>query len=230
MSDFDKEAEREKLEEKYERDREKREATEQMSELLLQGATMTNAHCSDCGDPIFRYDGQEFCPTCEKAVDRDTGGDEATDDERGGIEVTEPDETRVQFGGSPDGEATAPAQSQVEGGTDREKPAQSQNASPAERQSGDDEQPRRQPAGEPSVRQSSGPQTQNRDRGTPAEPRRSQETRAAGGAGLAEARESLVRTIVRFSDRAEATDDPRRAQDNLAAVREAAEALSALDS
>jgi len=104
--DFDKEAERERLREKYERDKKKREATEQMSELLLQGATMTNAHCSDCGDPIFRYDGQEFCPTCEKPVDRGAGedaegaedGDEAEDGE--GIEVTTPSEdARVAFGG-----------------------------------------------------------------------------------------------------------------------------------
>ena len=50
MSEFDKEAEREKLREKYEHEEQKREATEQMSELLLKGATMTNAHCSDCGE------------------------------------------------------------------------------------------------------------------------------------------------------------------------------------
>ncbi|MFB6154668.1 MAG: Sjogren's syndrome/scleroderma autoantigen 1 family protein, partial [Haloferacaceae archaeon] len=66
MSDFDAEAEREKLREKYERDREKREATQRMSELLLKGATMTNKHCDRCGDPIFRYQGQEFCPTCQR--------------------------------------------------------------------------------------------------------------------------------------------------------------------
>jgi len=75
MSDFDKEAEREKLREKYEQDEKRRKTTEQMSELLLKGATMTNAHCGDCGDPIFRYDGQEFCPTCQKPIDRgDRGG------------------------------------------------------------------------------------------------------------------------------------------------------------
>jgi len=68
MSDgFDKEAEREKLREKLADDDEKREHTQRMSELLLQGATMTNRHCDDCGDPIFRHDGQEFCPTCQAA-------------------------------------------------------------------------------------------------------------------------------------------------------------------
>ncbi|MDR5656113.1 Sjogren's syndrome/scleroderma autoantigen 1 family protein [Halodesulfurarchaeum sp. HSR-GB] len=62
---FDKEAERERLREKYEADQGDREATERMSELLLQGATMTNKHCDTCGSPIFRYQGQEFCPTCQ---------------------------------------------------------------------------------------------------------------------------------------------------------------------
>jgi uncharacterized Zn finger protein (UPF0148 family) len=73
MSDgFDKEAEREKLREKLAEDEQKREHTQRMSELLLQGATMTNRHCDDCGDPIFRHDGQEFCPTCQATG---TGGD-----------------------------------------------------------------------------------------------------------------------------------------------------------
>ena len=106
MSDFDKEAEREKLREKFEKEEDNRAATEQMSELLLKGATMTNAHCSDCGDPIFRYDGQEFCPTCQKPVARDTGetgadapDDRETADDGDQIEVADPsNEARVQFG------------------------------------------------------------------------------------------------------------------------------------
>ena len=63
--DFDKEAERQRLREKYESNEEDREVTERMSELLLQGATMTNRHCDTCGSPLFRYQGQEFCPTCQ---------------------------------------------------------------------------------------------------------------------------------------------------------------------
>ena len=70
--EFDKEAEREKLRKKYAEDEQDRQATQRMSELLLQGATMTNSHCDRCGDPIFRYDGQEFCATCQ------AGGGEAT--------------------------------------------------------------------------------------------------------------------------------------------------------
>jgi UPF0148 protein len=69
MGEFDKEAEREKLREKYERDRHEREATQQMSDLLLRGATMTNRHCGECRSPIFRYEGSEFCPTCEREVE-----------------------------------------------------------------------------------------------------------------------------------------------------------------
>jgi UPF0148 protein len=65
MSEFDKEAEREKLRKKYAEEQEDRETTQRMSELLLQGATMTNHHCDTCGDPVFRYEGQEFCPTCQ---------------------------------------------------------------------------------------------------------------------------------------------------------------------
>lgn len=69
MSDFDEEAERERLREKYEQEEEKRQATEQMSELLLKGATMLNVHCDQCASPIFRYEGEEFCPTCQRTVE-----------------------------------------------------------------------------------------------------------------------------------------------------------------
>lgn len=63
MSDFDKEAERKKLRERFEQDSED-EMTERMSQLLLQGATMTNTHCDTCGTPMFRHDGRSFCPHC----------------------------------------------------------------------------------------------------------------------------------------------------------------------
>ncbi|EMA03712.1 Sjogren's syndrome/scleroderma autoantigen 1 (Autoantigen p27) [Haloarcula vallismortis] len=127
MSDFDKEAEREKLREKFEQEEDNRAATEQMSELLLKGATMTNAHCSECGDPIFRYDGQEFCPTCQKPVARNTqenGAESSDTDQQEGqaddgdqIEVTDPtDEARVQFGDAAEdtGESVADATDESE--------------------------------------------------------------------------------------------------------------------
>src|SRR6056297_2620745 len=78
MSDFDKEAERKKLRKKFADDEEKRADTQRMSELLLKGATMTNKHCDRCGDPLFRYNGQTFCSTCqaeaaEGAADAEAG-------------------------------------------------------------------------------------------------------------------------------------------------------------
>ncbi len=69
MSEFDKEAEREKLREQLERDEERRQTTQQMSELLLQGATMLNVHCPDCASPIFRHEDEEFCPTCNRSIE-----------------------------------------------------------------------------------------------------------------------------------------------------------------
>ncbi|MFW5938782.1 MAG: Sjogren's syndrome/scleroderma autoantigen 1 family protein [Halanaeroarchaeum sp.] len=82
--DFDKEAERERLREKYERDEEDRESTERMSELLLQGATMTNRHCDTCGSPIFRYQGQEFCPNCQMEADGEQPAQEGAEAARAG--------------------------------------------------------------------------------------------------------------------------------------------------
>jgi len=222
MSDFDKEAERERLREKYEDDKAEREATEQMSELLLQGATMTNAHCSDCGDPIFRYDGQEFCPTCEKAVDRPSGGEEAAENgSQDGIEVTAPDDDqRVAFGGP--SESAQPADGSPAAGSERQ-PRQTQPGEEPDRatQQPDGQEraapPRtEQPAADASRERS--PARRRRDAGP-----------AAAGEGIPAARDALVASLVRFSEQAAATDDPRRARDSLAAAREAAEALSALE-
>jgi uncharacterized Zn finger protein (UPF0148 family) len=204
MSDFDKEAEREKLRRKYEADEDKREATEKMSELLLQGATMTNAHCSECGDPIFRYEGQEFCATCERAVDRgDTGAAEGGDDggdgeDRDGgapeeqIEVTEPDAgARVQFG-----------QGEAEQSTDDAGPTQSEQTAPG------------QPDAPPETK------------GVGGGAGRSQPAPAPPNDGTAAA--NLRATLERMSQAAAQTDDPREAEAYLSAAREAAEALSAL--
>jgi uncharacterized Zn finger protein (UPF0148 family) len=218
MSDFDKEAERERLREKYERDQAKREATEQMSELLLQGATMTNAHCSECGDPIFRYDGQEFCASCERAVDRaaddEAADDEATDEADAGngeeadtddehIEVTSPSGAGVQFGG--DAEADAPPESE------------SQPADPPRQ---------RRTIAEPDSAGSAGA-SPRQDRQREQRPGRSPGATPEGG-DMAETRAALQRTLRRFAQRAEGTDDPREAEAYLSAAREAAETLSVL--
>ncbi len=225
MSDFDKEKERERLREKYEHDQEKRETAEKMSELLLQGATMTNAHCSECGDPIFRYDGQEFCATCERPVDRgsdDEGADEEADGEDGAatgaegtaddsetIEVTSPsDEGRVRFGGEADG--ADPGAGETAPGRRREEP-------PAPAADGTES------AGTPDP---SAPQSDRR--GIETDHEGSSRPPAPAGDGVPAARESLVRTLSRFSEAAERCEDPQRAREYLAAAREAAETLAAL--
>jgi uncharacterized Zn finger protein (UPF0148 family) len=217
MSDFDKEKERERLREKYEHEQQKRESAEKMSELLLQGATMTNSHCSECGDPVFRYDGQEFCATCERPIDRggDEGetGDDATDstgeasdspDDADGqnpepetIEVTSPsDDARVQFGA--DREA---------GADDAPADATNQTAET------DRAEPETRP--EPGTDESETPSSD-------------QPASESGEATLSGARTSLVRTLSRFSRRAERCEDPQRAREHLAAASEAAEALATL--
>ncbi len=242
MSDFDKEAERERLREQYERDKQERKAAEQMSELLLQGATMTNTHCSTCGDPIFRYDGQEFCATCERPVDRDPADQDETDETA--VSVADPDEdTRVVFGEESGDDQRAQARS-----TGRDTPVEQTDT----------------PTGSTETEHAT-PAEQTSEEQTPTEPTRTQETdvpveqapAASAGAGaettppagagqssvghsgaevspstddsdLGAARASLTRTLATFSRRAAATEDPRRAREHLEAAREAAEALAAL--
>lgn len=193
MSDgFDKEAEREKLREKFADDDQKREHTQRMSELLLKGATMTNRHCDDCGDPIFRQDGQEFCPTCHTIDAKDAR--EVTRATQGG-----PDE---QHTNAPDSAATN-VEDQTATTTNPKEATMDRNFSPSNPEA-------------PETR-ASAPSS--------ASDRRS----AAESGGVADARESLTRTLTRFARAAEQTDDPRRARDHLQAAREAAEALAALD-
>jgi len=234
MSDFDKEAEREKLREKYGEEEQKREATEQMSELLLKGATMTNAHCTDCGDPIFRYDGQEFCPTCQKPVARDT--DESDDDH---IEVADPsDDATVQFGAD-DGEGTAeqadgdaaetaasgeptaqhsesadgPAAEAAESTaptSSREIPSADPDRSPPETGT----QPTRDAPADGHSVDGSRPPSRSADEGVTTD--------------LSAAESLLAETVHRFTQRAAESEDPRRAREYLGAAREAAETLDAV--
>ena len=197
---FDKEAEREKLREKY-GEEEDREATRQMSELLLKGATMTNRHCDSCGDPVFRYDGQEFCPTCQGAdgagTDAGTGGETAAESDA----ATDDGSSRSTANGeipqpTTDGESAAPARSEA-------------GDEPARRET----RGRPEPAG----------RTPTERPATPAP--------AEGGSEGERGRNpqaSLERTLTRFARAAEASEDPRAAREHLAAAREAAEALAAL--
>jgi hypothetical protein len=253
-SSFDEEAERERLREKYEREQEKREVTERMSELLLQGATMTNAHCSDCGDPVFRYDGQEFCATCEKPVQREVAGDgddaesgdagddagtggEGADDAPDQIEVTTPGEdARVRFGDDqPPADDRDTDAGRPESGAEpadsagdhrRHQTVRSPGIAGPEGEGG--EAPPGDAAGQPSAAPRGPAQPAGGDRSAAGEDTRSGEPRPRGSANVEAARGSLRRTLTRFARQAEATDDPREAEASLSAAREAAETLSAI--
>ena len=229
MSDFDKEAERQKLREKYERDKEKRKSTQRMSELLLKGATMTNRHCEQCGDPIFRYDGEEFCPTCRNAQVVD--GQQTTGD----AEATGSNESEAGAEGTADADAAAgTVESTAETGSDStadgarsgDVAVQTGEAGsdPGERAEADDGTATaegRADARQPPVR--SATSTAAGDAATSAA------GDVAGSTDLSEARASLRRSVVRFAREAEAEGDPRRARELLAASREAAETLAALN-
>jgi len=216
--DFDKEAERERLREKYEAEQEDREATERMSELLLQGATMTNKHCDTCGSPIFRYQGREFCPTCQE--------------ERG---------QAAQEAARTEGEEAAGAAQAAAGAAGDEAAGAGRGADQAAATEGRSES-EAAPSDSPGV-EGAGPgastgtaetgRTETPASGTgQARPASRASARPAQGgqpaASLDEARASLVRTITSLTRRAEATEDPRQARDLLEAAREAAETLATL--
>jgi uncharacterized Zn finger protein (UPF0148 family) len=220
MSDFDKEAEREKLREKFAKDDQKRERTSRMSELLLKGATMTNKH-HDCGSPIFRWQGEEFCPTCQGTPDGE------------GVAEVEADE----------GEQTADATT-----VDVESPAESPDQPTPETANGTpevaDQSPIRSPepspdptptpdaraqspAPTPDARAQSPAPTPDARAQSPA-PTHSQSTTGTKQSGdLATARASLTRTLTSLAQRAESTDDVSKQRDLLAAVEDAAAALEA---
>ncbi|WP_152039453.1 Sjogren's syndrome/scleroderma autoantigen 1 family protein [Salinigranum salinum] len=258
MSDFDKEAEREKLREKYERDRQKRKETERMSQLLLQGATMTNHHCDTCGDPLFRYQGQEFCATCEghaqEAEAQSQVQDEAeTAPESGPPQRTESSRTsgadEGDGGATADGERTADderavtsAAADIDAGglaTGDEEPtpdARAESPRAAEETASRSEAPAAARDGSSNTGTPGGTSLTGGEvpttTGSPVSPAPTPRDQGSGQqveGDLDAARTSLVRTLTRHAERAEAAQDPRRATDHLTAVREAAEALAALD-
>ena len=204
MSEFDKEAEREKLRKRFAEEDEKRETTEQMSELLLQGATMTDTHCDSCGSPLFRYDGQTFCPTCQQSAD-DGGADDrpATTDA-----------------------ADEPTPASANGG-------QSASEQPRTQPDASADQATRTPTQQPQspTQPAQNQQTAARTDGTSRASGQQSETttRPAGGAGdLGAAEASLSRTLRELAAMAEETEDLGRTREQLAAAREAAEALDAV--
>jgi uncharacterized Zn finger protein (UPF0148 family) len=258
MSDFDEEAERERLREQYEQDQQDRQATEKMSELLLQGATMTNAHCSDCGDPVFRYEGQEFCATCEKAVDRGDGAGEADSEaEEGGAEDASDAGAAGERGDGADGtdgdgdvpddehiQVASPDETQVQfgSGADGETARPESPSQPDRTPDADEPAPDRESQGHPTrpAGDAAGQQREAApDRAPSVDPspgsgstRGGSADRGPGAAaradGTSEARASLERTLARLTRQAEAAEDPTQAREYLAAAREAAETLAAL--
>ena len=210
MSDeFDKEAEREKLREKFEADRRDREHTQRMSELLLQGATMTNRHCETCGDPIFSHEGREFCPTCHATEDgyeipADGAGPEGNASENGST-ANEPSVDETAGSGSTEGGAVRSGDPRAAG-------------DPAATRTGD-----------ATTAPNDAPSPPNDASGSDRAFTEATNRPPATTQGVDDARASLTRTLTRFARAAESADDPKRARDHLAAAREAAETLSALD-
>ena len=221
MSDFDKEAEREKLRKKYADDEDKRANTKRMSELLLKGATMTNQHCDSCGDPLFRHNGQTFCPTCQadsqQAAAQSDGTQQPITDQSGDADQSQPanaESTPEQpANNTPQPNQSTPTQPATNGQpTQADNQPTNMSQSPATQSS------------QPTAAQSSQATPQ------PSQPTPQPSSPAtAGDSGLHDARQSLAATVTRFSQRAAETDDPRRAKELLSAAREAAETLRALE-
>jgi len=212
MSDeFDKEAEREKLREKYERDRHEREATQQMSDLLLRGATMTNRHCGECRSPIFRYEGSEFCPTCEREV-------EGAGEEAAGRAAANDRGSTYAEGAEIDVES---ARERAEAAVSRETDAAEEDDAESAGERPESEEVALAAAPETAPDRVSVPDTVSED-----------DSRGAavpeGGSDLGDARAALCQAITVLSRRAANADDPRRAEEFLAAADRAAETLRKL--
>ena len=241
MSDFDKEAEREKLREKYERDKQERQATQRMSDLLLKGATMTNSHCGTCGDPLFQQDGTTFCPSCHGNPDAVRGTDleaqpaEETDDQPVATEAParsddrEPaaesdvaeDETAVSDHNGDD-QPQRPAETTTDErptrGTDPASPADA--TTDATSRDVDASTTETQPQTEQTT---AAPETND-----PRSTRRPPAASPSAGGDLEAAHASLVQALENFAAEAAATDDPRYAKECLEAAREASKTLETL--
>ena len=253
MSDFDKEAEREKLRKKYERDKEEREATQRMSDLLLKGARMTNTHCTACGDPLFQQKGVTFCPTCHGSPEAVEGTPLEEGDEPG---TSDPDPATKSADEGTSNDAGRKGADAGRGEADAGRGGADDNRGvvDADRVEADD-------VGEdatgdgiddgPVTAHGSGPQrdspsegrreTRRNDRHARSESERrnrgSSSARNDHGRGSAPPaaagdsetiRESLANTLERFVREAERSDDPRYARECLEAAREAAATMSEL--
>ena len=237
--DFDREAEREKLREKYERDRAKREASERMSELLLQGATMTNRHCPECHSPVFSYEGTEFCPTCQREVTEEgelageagAGSDDdgtAVDDDAAaaGGAAANGETAGVDADGRATGASTAGSGTEpdaAEEPTVAEEPSVDDGPAAGEATTDDRGETRRAERRQPPEETRPAPTPERRPARVDPPVRR--EERGGERRGLDDAEAALVREITNLTRRAEETRDVGRKRDFFAAAREAAETL-----
>jgi uncharacterized Zn finger protein (UPF0148 family) len=235
MSDFDKEAEREKLRKKYADDEDDRADTKRMSELLLKGATMTNQHCDTCGDPLFSHNDRTFCPTCQadsqQSAAQSDGTQQPTPEQSGDADQQQPPNAELTPE-QPANSTPQPTQSTPTHPATNGQPTQADTQSETNRSSATQSSP-------PTATQSSPPTATQSSRSRPQSsqsPTQSSQSTpqpsspaTAGDSGLRDARQSLAATVTRFSQRAAETDDPRRAKELLSAAREAAETLRALE-
>lgn len=210
MSDFDKEAEREKLREKYASEEQKRKQTQRMSELLLKGATMTNRHCDRCGDPIFRYDGQEFCPTC---TSQEAEGAKAVPDRDTEVETAEKSLDSAREAAAADGTSEHAAADGTAGQRATDGTAEGDAADAPN-------EPAPTPQSRPSATRT--PPSQQ----SPAAPTSDGPTASQS---VGDGRAELQQALSTAATNAAAAEDPNTAKAWLEAAREAAEALSALD-
>jgi len=216
---FDEEAVREELREKYEDEREDREATARMSELLLQGATMTNDHCDRCGSPLFRQDGQTFCPNCQQAAQR-ARAEDVQQNPGQQAPNQQPQRQGAQDPTTRSENAESPTQPDDTRADDQQPPSAAGRTAgrrtPPSQQDGD-----RVPDGRRGPDATEAPartDPSNRDL-----PEHAPTASASGPAG-----DALESTIAALARRAASADDPRTAREYLEAAREAAEALAAL--
>lgn len=179
-----------------------------MSELLLQGATMTNRHCGECGNPIFRYEGQAFCSVCEEERPADGQADAGQQAERA-VSPEDAEESTDATSEAPSSESGVADISA--GGPDPSQPDRPEHSAWPE----DTGRPEPDMAAPDEVPTPEGPG------------RRTGQGRPGGDLG--EARAALVRTLSQLASQAETTDEVTRAKQYLEAAREAAEALAAVD-
>ncbi|MFC6786946.1 Sjogren's syndrome/scleroderma autoantigen 1 family protein [Halobaculum halobium] len=236
-SGFDKEAEREKLREKFARDDQKRQSTRRMSELLLKGATMTNDHCDACGSPIFRQNGQEFCPECDvegsnDAVAGDAQTTSAATADAGSPGAGADGSTDARAVRDPSAQGHGPSETEDTNARARDRGAETDTDASARADRAADPTPSADAAVDatPSRDAARTPSAATADR-SPGGPSRTGDSQPAGGAAgddVAAARDALASALRRNAEAAAESSDPRVAADHLAAAREAAEALAAL--